>query len=213
MPIRRTLYGPLLVALVLWSVILWNPERMEAQPAEELQARDLVKRGTVEVGVAAGFWQTFDPGDVPSANRSSVFILPRVGLVVSNEWEAGLLSGNIEVLVEPMFGRYVQSGADQSAGGALVVKYNFLSFGRWMPFWDLGVGMLWTNLSHGIADQRTHVNAIWETGPGVHYFLDRAVTLTAGVRFHHISNASIGDRTRSLNAVLPYVGISYFFSP
>src|SRR2546422_8458255 len=42
-----------------------------------------------------------------------------------------------------------------AAGGSVLFKYNFLGFGRWMPFWDLGLGMLWTNLAPRIPEQST----------------------------------------------------------
>jgi hypothetical protein len=32
-----------------------------------------------------------------------------------------------------------------------------------------------------------------------------------GTRFHHISNAGTGERNQGLNAVLTYVGMSFFF--
>jgi len=92
-----------------------------------------------------------------------------------------------------------------------VFKYNFLSFGRWMPYWDLGLGMLWTNLAPRIPEQSTQVNFVTESGPGLHYFVTERVTLTIGVRFHHISNADIGDRNLGLNSTLAYAGISVFW--
>ena len=92
----------------------------------------------------------------------------------------------------------------------LHLKYNFLSFGRWMPFWDTGAGMIWTNLAPRIPEQSTQFEFVLETGPGVHYFMTDTVTLTTGVRLHHISNGGLGDRNTGINAILPYVGISVF---
>jgi hypothetical protein len=174
-------------------------------------AHDVVKRGTIEAGGAAGFWQgTTLVGHGPSANRSAALVLPRVGLVVTDSIGAGWWQGNIEVLGEPLFARFTQPFAAEAAGGSLVVKYNLLSFGRWMPFWDVGAGMIWTNLAPRIPEQSTPLEFVLETGPGVHYFMTETWTLTMGVRFHHISNGGIGDRNTGINAVLPYMGISIF---
>jgi len=93
----------------------------------------------------------------------------------------------------------------------LVFKYNFLGFGRWLPFWDLGLGMLWTNLAPRIPEQSTPFNFVLESGPGVQYFATERVALTLGVRFHHISNAQTGDRNKGLNSTLGYLGLSIFF--
>lgn len=176
-----------------------------------IQARDLTRRGSLEVGMATGYWQDVNPfGNEPSANRSAVFVLPRVGMMLTDAFEAGPLTGNLELMVEPFFARFVQPFAAEAAGGSLVLKYNFLSFGRWMPFWDVGAGMLWTNLAPRIPEQSTQFNFALETGPGVQYFVSKTVGLTLGVRFHHISNAGLGDRNIGLNAVLPYFGVSFF---
>jgi hypothetical protein len=174
-------------------------------------ARELVKRGTMEVGIDAGYWQAITViGPAQSANRSAVMVLPRIGMVLTDEIKANILTGNVELLVEPLYAHFTQPFAAEAAGGSLVVKYNLLSFGRWMPFWDAGAGMLWTNLAPRIPEQSTPFNFVLETGPGAQYFLTRQTTLTFGVRFHHISNADLGQRNTGLNAVLPYAGVSWF---
>jgi len=163
----------------------------------------------MEVGAAAGFWQaTTLLGNGRSENRSAAFVLPRLGFVVTDPLGAGWWRGNVEVLAEPLFARFTQPFAAEAAGGSLVLKYNFLSFGRWMPFWDAGAGMIWTNLAPRVQEQSTQLEFVLETGPGVHYFMTDTVTLTMGVRLHHISNGGLGDRNTGINAVLPYVGLS-----
>jgi hypothetical protein len=201
------LAGAIVCGLVLQPLPLAWSESPEPAPS----AREVVKSGTVEAGLDIGYWQavTFI-GSAPSADRSAVFVMPRIGMVVTDEIQANLLSGNVELLLEPLYGRFTQPFAADAAGGSMVIKYNLLSFGRWMPFWDAGAGMLWTNLAPRIPEQSTPFNFILETGPGAHYFLTRTMTVTVGVRYHHISNADIGQRNTGLNAVLPYVGVSWF---
>lgn len=173
-------------------------------------ARALVQRGTVEVGAAGGYLQGLDILTSDSANRNAFYVLPRLGMVVTDEVGSGYLTGNVEVLAEPLYAHYYQPFTASAAGGSLVAKYNLLSFGRWMPYWDVGAGMLWTNLAPRISEQSTPFNFVLESGPGVHYFATERLALTVGTRFHHISNAGIGDRNRGLNAVLTYVGVSWF---
>ena len=203
-----------LVALLLavsvdWGVSLCWADSDTTSPI----ARDILKRGTIEIGGIVGFWQALRfPFQESSANpnRSAVFIKPRIGMVMTDEIQAGLLTGNLEVLVEPIFARFTQPFSAEAAGGTLVFKYNLLSFGRWMPFWDVGAGMLWTNLAPRIRELSTPLNFVIETGPGVQYFITEQTTLTIGVRYNHISNADTGERNIGLNAVLPYAGLSWF---
>jgi len=200
-------------AAVLFAVsVEWSASFCWAESdTRSPDARDILRRGTIEVGGVVGFWQALDrPFQGLSANRSALFIKPKIGMVVTDEIQAGLLTGNLEVLVEPFFARFTQPFSAEAAGGTLVFKYNLLSFGRWMPFWDAGVGMLWTNLAPRIPEQSTPLNLVVETGPGVQYFMTEQTTLTLGVRYSHISNADTGERNIGLNAILPYAGLSWF---
>lgn len=207
--LQRQVGASRIISVVL-GMMLWIDGGVAAA-GSSFEARDATTRGTVEVGAATGFWQsTTTVGNSPSANRSAVFVLPRVGMVLTDPLGSGRWQGNVEVLVEPLFARFTKPFAAEAAGGSFVVKYNFLSFGRWMPFWDAGAGMVWSNLAPRIPEESTQFQFVLETGPGAHYFMTETLTLTMGVRFHHFSNAGIGDRNTGLNAFLPYVGFSVF---
>lgn len=179
----------------------------------DVDARNRVSKGTLEFGFLTGYWQGNNAfGNEPSANRSAVYFLPQLGLVLTDEIGSGWTSGNVEVLIEPLAAHYYQPFSASAFGGSLMVKYNFLDFGRWMPFWDGGAGMLWTDLGPRIPEQSTQFNFVLQTGPGVSYFVTENTAVTFGIRFHHISNAGIGERNIGLNGCLFNVGIS-FFSP
>ena len=175
------------------------------------EARSIVQRGVIEVGAAAGYLQGVKVLYSDSANRSAVYFLPRIGMVVTDQLGAGYLTGNVTLMLEPFYASYYRPFGASAAGGALLVRYNFLSFGRWMPYWDMGAGMLWTDLAPRIAEISTPFNFVLEAGPGLQYFATERIALTVGTRFHHISNAGTGERDRGLNSILTYVGMSFFF--
>ena len=173
-------------------------------------ARAILKRGTIEAGGAVGYWEEFlFPSEAHSSSRHAIFVMPRIGVVVTDEMNAGLLSGNLAVQLEPFYGRFRNGLSGDAAGVSTVLKYNLLSFGRWVPFWDVGVGLLWTDLAPRIAEDSSQVNFTLETGPGIQYYATTSMALTLGVRYHHISNAGIGTRNLGLDAVLPYAGVSW----
>ena len=199
-----------IVVAFFFGIVLWTTAGV-ATEGSSFEARDVMTRGTVEVGAAVGFAQaTTAIGAGTSANRAAVFVMPRVGMVLTDPLGNSWWQGNIELLVEPVFARFTRPFAAEGAGGSFVVKYNFLSFGRWMPFWDAGAGIFWTNLAPRISEQSTQFEFGLETGPGVHYFVTDRITWTMGVRLHHISNANLGERNTGINGVLPYVGLSFF---
>lgn len=183
----------------------------EMAAGADLDARHRVTKGTLEFGLLTGYWQgnnLFD--NAPSANRSAIYVLPQLGRVLTDELGSGWAAGNVELLIEPLAAHYFQPFSASAFGGSLVVKYNFLDFGRWMPFWDGGAGMLWTDLAPRIPEQSTQFNFVLQTGPGVSYFVTEHMAMTLGIRFHHISNAGIGERNIGLNAWLFNVGLSFF---
>lgn len=176
-------------------------------------ARVIMKRGTIEAGGTVGYWEEFlFPTEAHSSSRHGIFVMPRIGMVVANEVDVGVLSGNLEVLAEPFYSRVTNRFSGDAAGASLVMRYNLLSFGRWMPFWDVGVGLLWTDLAPRIAEDSSQLNFALETGPGVQYFATTRLALILGVRYHHISNAGIGERNLGLDAVPPYAGVSWIVS-
>lgn len=207
---RRHHIGALFSASVLTIVMLWASGSV-ASAQSSFEARDVMPRGTMELGGAVGYAQgTTAIGNGFSSNRSAVFVMPRVGMVLTDPLGKSWWEGNVELLVEPVFGRFIKPFAAEAVGGSFVLKYNFLSFGRWVPFWDAGAGMIWTNLAPRIPEQSTQFEFVLETGPGVQYFVTDRITWTMGVRLHHISNSNLGDRNTGINGVLPYVGVSFF---
>lgn len=199
------------VCVVLGFIAIFHSTTSQAEtPSSGPQASKTVQRGTLEIGAVAGYLQGNDALTSESGNRSAVYALPRIGMVVTPEVGSRFYRGNLEVLLEPLYARYYKPFYANAAGGSVLVKYNFLAFGRWMPYWDLGLGILWTDLAPRIPEQSTQLNFVLESGPGVQYFVTDRVALTLGVRFHHISNAGLGDRNRGLNSTLGYIGVSFF---
>lgn len=207
---ERPQTGTFLLLSTLVIVVLWI-ESSGAVAQSSFEARNVMTKGTVELGGALGYAQgTTVVGNGPSANRSAVFVMPRLGVVLTDPLGSSWWQGNVEFLVQPVFARFTEPFPAEAAGGSFLLKYNFLSFGRWVPFWDVGAGMIWTNLAPRIPEQSTQFEFVLETGPGVHYFLTDRITWTMGVRLHHISNANLGDRNTGINGVLPYIGLSFF---
>lgn len=202
---RAFLFASMVIGAMIWI------DGSAAVAESSFAARDVVTRGAIELGGAVGYAQaTTAVGAGTSANRAAVFVLPRIGIVLTDPLGSGWYQGNVELLVEPVYARFTKPFAADGAGASFVVKYNFLSFGRWMPFWDAGAGIFWTNLAPRIPEQSTQFEFGLETGPGVQYFVTDRITWTMGVRLHHISNANLGERNTGINGVLPYVGVSFF---
>jgi lipid A 3-O-deacylase len=187
--------------------VLWST----ASCAETPSPRDLLQMGTLEAGLVAGYLAGFDTRPSVSNDRGALYVLPRLGTVVSGELGRGHFLGRLQALVEPLYARYFRPFGATAAGGSLLLKYNFVTFGRWVPYLDGGAGMLWSDLPPALK-YGSPVNFVLQVGPGLQYFVSPNYALTLGVRFHHISNAGIGDRNVGLNGILAYIGIVVFRS-
>ncbi len=177
----------------------------------EVDSRDVLQKGTKELGLLVGYWQANGLfADPPSTNRSAIFFLPKWGTIFTDELEANWLSGNAEFFIEPLAAHFFEPFSASAFGATLNLKYNFLSFGRWIPYWDGGGGLLWTDLAPRIPEQSTQWNFILQTGPGLHYLVTDELALTLSARFSHISNANGGERNTGINAWMLNAGFSFF---
>lgn len=205
---RRLTQAVLLITTCL-SIVLWTSTGA-AEDRSSFDAREVMRKGTFEFGGAVGYAQgTTAIGAAESSNRSAVFVMPRAGMIVTEPLGRNWWQGNVELMIEPVVARFTKPFAAEAVGGSFVLKYNLLSFGRWMPFWDVGAGIVWTNLAPRIPEQSTQFEFVLETGPGLQYFVTDRITWMMGVRLHHISNSNLGDRNTGINGVLPYIGLSF----
>ena len=196
-----------LVAFVLMGLLAGLPARTLAGP----EAQNIVKFGTAEIGIQAGYWQAFTGlGNSSNPNRSALFILPQIGVVVTDKIGLGLFSGAVEVLGEPVVASFHEPFSATLLGFSILGRYNFLEFGRWMPYLDFGMGVSWTDLAPRIYEQSTSFEFLLETGLGLEYFVTQEFAVTSSLKLHHISNAGIGSRNTGLNAVLGLIGVTYY---
>lgn len=196
-----------MAVVLLLGIMLGTP----AQSFAAVEAQNIINAGSIELGIQGGYWQAFTGlGNSTNPNRSAYFVLPQIGYVVTDKIELGYFSGAIEVLAEPVGADFHEPFSATLLGFSIVGRYNFLAFGRWMPYWDFGMGVSWTDLAPRVSEQSTPFEFLLETGPGLQYFITQEFAITGALRLHHISNANIGSRNTGINAVLGLIGVSYY---
>jgi hypothetical protein len=118
--------------------------------------------------------------------------------------------GSLEVIFEPTFMITTTPSTTFGEGASLLLRYNFVTGTRWVPFLDLGMGILHWNLNLPTILE-TRFNFTLQTGPGLHYFATDHLAITGQVRLHHISNAGIESPNIGVNSSVYLLGVSYFF--
>jgi opacity protein-like surface antigen len=117
--------------------------------------------------------------------------------------------GNWEVLGELFGGAQFNPNHRYLFGLSALLRYNFATGSRWVPFFDGGAGISYTNIREPDLSTRFQFNV--QFGAGTHYFVRRDLALTLQYRWLHLSNAGIEEPNEGTNTQMFLVGTSWFF--
>lgn len=117
--------------------------------------------------------------------------------------------GNLELLGELWGGAQLRPRRRSVFGFTPLLRYNFATGGRWVPFVDAGGGGAYTNISAPDLSNGFQFNI--QIGAGAHYFLRETSALTLQYRWLHLSNAGLNVPNSGLNSHLVFAGLEQFF--
>lgn len=108
-------------------------------------------------------------------------------------------------------GLYVnQRGGDAFAGNLnLLFRWHFLAQDTWSLYGEAGAGMLLA--TKRVPHDGTQFNFTPQVGFGVSFDLGEDTRLMSGLRWHHISNASLYTDNPGRDSILAYIGVSFGF--
>ena len=121
----------------------------------------------------------------------------------------GVVRGALEVGLEPYYQRYTEPESAFWAGLSLVLRYHFLSLGRFVPYAELAGGAGGTDLRVKEIDS-DFAFMLWG-GVGASYFLTDSTAIYAGYRFEHVSNGNTSEPNRGFESHVGVFGVSYYF--
>jgi lipid A 3-O-deacylase len=153
------------------------------------------------------------------------FSLPVFGSTKHHGWALGVVDyglivsdvvakdhwyrGNFEVLGDLFGGFQFHPEHAFIVGAAPMLRYNFATGTRIVPFFGLGAGVVATDIRDG--DLSTTFEFNLQCGPGVHLFLSEKIAATIQYRFIHLSNAGIDIPNLGVNSNTFMLGLSCFF--
>ena len=170
-------------------------------------------RMSLELVSGALFSLTGLPEGSPALNYAQTNL--RLGWMLASPGPGqSVMRGNWEGLVE-ISNSIIFKGPGNYIGGVTgLLRYNFVQ-----PDWDLvpyiqgGVGLVYNDIYKD--DTQQAIGQAIEFTPqcsiGVHYLIDKNWAVAAEGMFHHISNAGMSKRNRSLNSLGGFIGVTYFF--
>jgi hypothetical protein len=170
---------------------------------------DGFRKGVAEAGFEVGFGLGHKAF---GSNEAHDFALTKLhlGWMVSDVvGEDRWYRGNWEILGELLVGGQFNPKGAYLVGLTPVLRYNFATGTRWVPFVDAGGGVTATDIGHPDLSTTFQFNS--QVGFGVRRLLTRNSALTVQYRFIHVSDAGISQPNAGVNASLIYAGVSWFF--
>jgi lipid A 3-O-deacylase len=167
------------------------------------------RRGTHEAGfgLGAGFGMTIigskEAHDLALATLRYGWVFSDV--VGRDHW----YRGNWELLGEAFGGAQFHPRRAYLAGALPLLRYDFATGTRWVPFANAGAGVAATDIRG--RDLSTTFEFTLQAGGGVNYFWRDNAALTFQYRFVHLSNAGIKSPNFGVNTSMFCLGLSWFF--
>ena len=117
--------------------------------------------------------------------------------------------GNWEIMQELFGGAQVRPRYAYAVGLTTLLRYNFVTGSRWVPFVCCGLGVSATDISRPDLSSTFEFNI--QSGAGVNYFLNEHTALIFQYRYIHISDAGMTTPNQGVNESTFSTGISWFF--
>ena len=120
---------------------------------------------------------------------------------------------NFRMLGEITYSKTTTGPSGYLAGGTLLLRYDFERSGNLIPYAQIGVGVLYTDLykdySQSLVGNEIEFNP--QGSLGVRYLINKNLSLDAEAMYHHVSNAGLGDRNIGVNGVGGFIGLTYYW--
>ena len=172
-------------------------------------AADSLRKGAFVLSLQAGGGSLNQALEEHDHGSWYVSFLPRLTYVPIEPVGSGWLRGTLEVGAEGWLQFFREPVETAAEGLKAAVRWDFLGFGRFVPYVEALVGAGYKNFRPW--DNPTSFTLVLEAGVGASYMLTPAVAITAGYLFQHLSNVGVGHRNRGYNYDGGVVGVSIFF--
>lgn len=147
-------------------------------------------------------WLGFNNHDIALASGHYGWMFPPLGL-------GHCYGGNFQILSEFFAGSQYHPEPAYVLGASALIRYNFATGTRFVPFIGGGGGPTATDIGH--PDLSMTYNFNLQGGIGAHFFWADNKAVTFEARYFHMSNAGLKRPNDGVNTVSFSLGISWFF--
>lgn len=187
-----------------------GPPPVERGKQPTLRPEEGFQSGTWHLGVKTGATDTVKIFANRAPDVQFVPLFFQIGYTVTDVHGPFPVRGSLEVIFQPTFLLTIEPAKTFGEGASLLFRYNFVTNTRWVPFFEIGIGILHWNLRIP-RDLDSQFNFTILGGPGVNYFLTDNLAIVGQAGLHHISNAGRRSPNVGVNSVMGLLGVSYYF--
>jgi hypothetical protein len=183
---------------------------LAAAPAPAFDTSLTFRKGSFVVSGEGSYGVQFNLQDYHDWTHLSFWnVGMRASLLPFGPHGPSIFRGALEVGVEPLFQEYIEPRPAYWAGLMGVLRYHFLSFGRFVPYIEGGAGAGATDLR--VREIESNFSFLLWAGVGASVFITDAMAVYAGYRYEHNSNGNIDPPNRGWESHVGLVGVSYYF--
>lgn len=154
------------------------------------------------VGFGTKVFGSVQDHDLAMANVNASWIFPEL-------WPQRRFGGNVELRGE-LFGGGEFSPEDRYISGfTAMLRYDFVTHSRWVPYVDAGFGCSSTDIGRPDLGQNFEFNL--QGGFGTYYFVRKDLALSVEWRWLHFSDAGSTTLNYGVNTQMIDAGITRFF--
>ena len=211
-----------LATVLFWSSVACSTNAAESSADGLDEPLTLPAPSLWQAGVGEGFTRG---AKELSLSGGIGFGSPIFGSIEHHDWVIGVVEfgwvfsevqgkghwyqGNFELLGDLFGGMQFHPEHAYLVGMAPILRYDFATGTRFVPFVDIGGGVTSTDIRN--PDLSTPFEFNLQLGGGTHYFLRENLALTVQYRFIHLSNAGISSPNLGVNTSTIFAGVSWFF--
>ena len=178
-------------------------------PAAAFDANATFAKGTYVISGEGSYGQQFNREGFSELSDITFWnVGVRAAILPFGAAGPGVLRGAFEVGLEPLYQRYVDPHPAFWAGLIAVVRYHFLSLGRFVPYVEAAGGPGGTNLNVKEIDSDFSF-VVWG-GVGASVFFTDTSAVYAGYRYEHNSNGGTATPNRGVDSHVVVFGVSYY---
>jgi hypothetical protein len=176
----------------------------QGQPLSSLFGRPPLRKGSWELGAIGAFSISGNGGPSIGTVVRALWLMPHIGYTFAEvPW------GSFQVYLAPQTALIITPQKTYILGLAAIFRHTFFVSRYLSPYIDGGAGFLNTNLRTRALGESIEFDP--QGGAGFYIHVAERVSLNAGYRFHHISNAGLGERNLGINSHFVYGGFSVFY--